>query len=109
MASRKPAPRVTGKTDDGVVRFKIDGSHYEIDVANLTWGEVEIVEEYFDKPFDAVNLESGRGTMILAHLARLRKNPSASLDELRALDLREIASEQAERPTSVPAPAGSPS
>jgi hypothetical protein len=97
------------KKQDTVSRFTIEGKPYEIDMDSLTWGEIEEVELYFDRPYDAIDFESARGAMMLAYLARKRKEPGYTLDKMRELPVDSVEATKPERPTKPPAVAGSPS
>ena len=103
MANAKEAPS-TGAPST-VSAFNIKGKRYEIDVdpSKLTWGEIEDLEVYFDRPLEDVNLDSARATMFLAYLAKRRKDPTTTLDEIRALSVNQIEGEDApKRPTGSP-------
>lgn len=97
MAARKKA---------SVARFNIEGKTYEIDQDTLTWGEVEELEVYFDKSAEEVNLNSGRGAMFLAYLAKRRVEPNTTLDDLRALPVTAIEPAKPARPTEPPRDSG---
>lgn len=85
---------------DSVFRFILDGKAYEIDAEQLTFGEIEDLEVYFDAPYDEIELESGRGTMFMAFLAARRSNPKFTLDDIRKLPLKSLqAAEKTDRPT----------
>ena len=99
MANVKEAPST-------VSAFNIKGKRYEIDVdpSKLTWGEIEDLEVYFDRPLEDVNLDSARATMFLAYLAKRRKDPSTTLDEIRGLSVDQIegVEDAPKRPTGSP-------
>lgn len=106
--SRKKA---AAQPEDNTVRFKLEGKPYEIDPEHLEWGEIEELEVYFDCAYNDIDFESMRGVMFLAYLARKRKEPEFTLDEMRRLKLSDMEDEDdASRPTdSVPADGGSQS
>lgn len=94
-------------------RFELDGEVLEIDVNDLTFGEVEFCEQYFDRDFESVDWESGRGILVIAALAKARKDetpPEAALHELRDVKvnvLKKAASPK--RPTKTAGDSGAPS
>lgn len=98
-AKAAAAKKVQPQEEDAVSRFLIEGKPYEIDAANLTWGEVEEVEMYFDCSFEDVDWNTGRGALILAYLAVKRTDENASLDYFRALPIDAIGRDETERPT----------
>lgn len=109
MAAKPAAKNAAKNESESVVRFNIKGDVYEIDTDHFTWGEVVEIEEIFDKSLSAINLESAKGTLVLAYLAWARKDDKASLSALKCLELNQIKSGEVKRPTSAPDAAGSPS
>ncbi len=97
------------KKQETAVRIEIDGTSYEIDPAKLTWGELAEVETYFDRAIDEINFESARGTLILAYLAKKRKNPRTTLADIEGLGVEDIKEAVPDRPTSTRKSAGSQS
>lgn len=73
-----------------VVKLKIDGTEYELDVESLTFGEVEAIEDATGKPFSDMDFDSAKAVMALALVAMRRKNPLTTLDDIRALPLSAI-------------------
>lgn len=109
--STKPAAKKAVKTvepETTVSRFTIDGEAFEIDAENLTWGEMEDLEEEFGG--DLESLSATRSLIALVALAVCRKR-QCSLAEARKLvrsqSIQEITA--SERPTPEPATDGSPS
>lgn len=88
-----------GKKKDTVSRFELDGEVLEIDVAALTFGEMEFAETYFDLPFDDIDWNSARGLLVIAYLAKRRKSPETTLDDLRDIKLSDVKKAPATRPT----------
>jgi len=68
-----------------VTRLKVDDKVYDLDFDKLTLGELELIEKEFDKPLSEIDLESIRGILVLAWIARRQVEPLCSLDEMRAL------------------------
>lgn len=108
----KPAPKKTAKTvepESTVSRFTLDGEIYEIDPENLTWGEMEDMEEEFGG--DLESLSDTRSLIALVALAVCRKTPEMALHDARVLvrskSIKTFGVE--ERPTSTPATDGSQS
>jgi hypothetical protein len=83
---------------DTVSRFELDGEVLEIDVADLTFGEIEFAETYFDQAFDYIEWQSGRGLLVIAYLAKKRIKPETTLDDFRDLKLSEIKKVKKTRP-----------
>lgn len=91
MAAKKAATKKQAESD--VTRFELDGQTLEFDIDTLTFGEVEFIEEYFGKSFDAIDAwDSGRGTLVLAYLALKRKNPTTDIDDVRDMQLNLLKS-----------------
>jgi hypothetical protein len=84
---------------DDVTRIKIDGVEYEIDGNDLTWGEVELLEKETGKPISQLDFESATTMLVLAWLAKRRKDPLCSLDDLRALPMSAIEAVEDANPT----------
>jgi hypothetical protein len=57
------------------IRFTIEGRTY--DITDLTWGEVEEIEEQFDLAFS--DLEFGRAKVMRAIVVRLMRHDSPDL------------------------------
>lgn len=86
-------------SNESVVQFQIDGKTYDLDVESLTFGEVEILEDETGKPFGDLDFDSAKALMVLAYLARRRKEPLFSLEEMRALPITAVQPVE-ESPTS---------
>lgn len=74
---------------DSLMTIKIDNEQFQIDMQDLTWGEAEEVEELIGGSI-ADNIESVKGVLAIAFLARRRKHPLTTIDELRALPMGAI-------------------
>ena len=85
-------------------RWKIEGVEYEIDAADLTWGEMELLEAETGRPIGKLDTDSATTLLVLAWLARRRKEPLVTLDEMRALPMAAI--EVIEDPDPTPAADG---
>lgn len=81
MAAKKAAANTTPEAKGPTLEF--EGQQIEFDLDELTFGEVEIIEDYFGKPLEEVELESLRGVMILAYLELRKTNPDITLDDMR--------------------------
>ena len=84
---------------DQQVKFLIDGTEYTLDVDSLTFGEVEVIEDATGKGFGDLDFDSAKALMALALVAMRRKNPLATLDDIRALPLSAIQPVEEESPT----------
>lgn len=77
-----------------LLRAKIEGVEYEIDLANLTIAEEIETEEYFNMPFPAINaagwVVSTKGLIFFAYLARKRKDPTYTLAQAIALSAEDF-------------------
>jgi hypothetical protein len=80
-------------------RIKVSGVEYVIDAENLTWGEMELLETETGRPIGQLDTESATTLLVLAWLARRRKEPLVSLDEMRALPMSAIEVVEDEDPT----------
>jgi hypothetical protein len=83
---------------DTTSRFELDGEVLEIDVADLTFGEIEYAETYFDAPFDDIDWNSGRGLLVIAFLAKKRKDPETTMADLRDVRLNQLKQVKKSRP-----------
>lgn len=88
------------KVEETVARLELDGKTLEFDLNDLTFGEVEFVEVYFDCPMDEIPWESARGGMIAAFLALKRDDPKITLDDVRAMKVNTLRETGSDRPTS---------
>jgi len=103
--------KAKAKDGEGISRFEIDGEVLEIDMEQLTLGEIEFVEVYFNVPFEAIDWESGRGVLMIASLAKARKRKitiPAAMDTLRDVKVTGIKEAKADRPTEKPESSGTP-
>lgn len=73
-----------------VVRIKIEEVVYEIDVSNMTFGEVELLEREVGAALGKIDFESITAILALAWIARRRKEPMLSMDDLRVLPMSAI-------------------
>ena len=63
---------------------EIDGRRFNLPtVGEMSWGELEAVEDVFGVPFES--LSKTRGLLAAMWLAVRREIPSISLDDLRAI------------------------
>lgn len=89
------------ETPDTLVRFKIEGSEYELDLDDLEIGEVVEIEKFLDKPMTEIFNErwqaSASVTVILAYVAKRRVEPLTTLDQVLALKRIEVLGD---RPTA---------
>ena len=84
-----------------VTRILIEGREYSIDAANLTWGEMELLEKETGVPIGRLEMESATTMLVLAWLARRRREPTCSMDDMRRLPMQSI--EVVEEPDPSPA------
>ena len=70
-----------------IVRIKVENEVFDLDMSALTWGELTELEEvaFGGESIEAVNLESARGIVGLAWLARKRKYPQTIIDDVKRL------------------------
>ena len=85
-------------------KIRIQGVEYEIDPSDLTWGEMETLEQETGKPIGKMDTESATTLLVLAWLARRRKEPLVTLDDMRALPMDAI--EVVDEPDPTPAAEG---
>lgn len=86
----KTPPKRKKATDEGLIRFKLDGEVIEITIGSLTFGEIEYIESYFDRSLSEIDLMAGRGIMLLAFTALKRKDPDFELDDLRSKQVNSL-------------------
>jgi hypothetical protein len=67
--------------EDSVVKLRIDGEVYEIDMDELELGEVGVIEDLTDKSVQEIDWESARGLQGLVWIAMHRKDPRFTLDQ----------------------------
>lgn len=67
--------------EDDVVKLKINGELFEIDMSDLELGEVGEVEDLCDKSVQDIDWESARGMQGLVWIAMHRKNPRFTIAE----------------------------
>jgi hypothetical protein len=99
---RQREQRAAAKADkEGTItKFELDGKTLEFNLEDLTFGEVEFVEVYFNCPLDEVSWESARGGMVAAFLALKRDDPDIVLDDLRGMKVNTLKEVDTKRPTS---------
>lgn len=98
------------KKADTVSRFELDGETLEIDIATLTFGEIEFVETYFNTSLEAIPWGSGKGVLVIAALAKARKAKlpiPVAMDDFRDIELGALKdAPKPKRPTKTPADSG---
>lgn len=77
----------------------MEGVGYEIDPSDLEWGEVEDLELYFECSAEDVDYDSMRAVMYLAYLARRRKDPEFTIEQMRKLKVSDLGEDDGPRPT----------
>lgn len=109
-AKAKPEPEATTHALD------FDGEVIEIEIGSLTLGEVSEMEMQFQAPMGRIEQMAEEGYMsvitFLAFLAKRRKQPSATLDDIGKVRLASIKEAEVERPTEAsetPEGSGTPS
>lgn len=98
------------KKADSLTRFELDGEVLELDLNDLTFGEIEILEEYFQCLVEDIPWGSTRSALMLAYLAKRRKDPTTTLDDLRDIKVSAFSEAKSKRPTkAAPEDSGSQS
>lgn len=91
-------------------RFELKGLVVEMNSEDLTFGEVEWIEDYLGVPLPAVDFGSFKAQWAIAFVAYKRKVPDASFDELRDMKLTALKEAKEKRPTKgEPETSGTPS
>lgn len=110
MAEKK----TKGGEEGIVVKVKFsDGQTFAVDINDLTSREQVTIEEFFDRPFpECIDsgwlLQSHKGLILLATIARRRAQPDWSYDQtLDSFD--ELVESDESRPTAPSKESGSPS
>lgn len=75
---------------DSLITLRVDKETYQIDMQDLTWGELKQIEDLLGGSVEGANLESAHGVVALAFLAMKRKNPLARIEDLDALPIGAI-------------------
>lgn len=75
--------------NDSLITIRVDADQFQIDLQDLTWGEAEELETIIGGSL-AENMESVKGVIALAFMAKKRKHPLTTIDELRALPMSAI-------------------
>lgn len=88
---------------DSALAFAIDGKRYEIDMDDLEFGEVELLEEAFDLPFEEIDLTRAKAMRILIFIAIRRVDPSVTMEKVSGFKVTsfepEDEDEKKKRPT----------
>lgn len=90
------------KQDDAKLAFTVDGKRYEIDMDDLEFGEVELLEEAFDLPFEEIDLRRMKAMRLIVFIAMRRKDPDVSMDDVAHIKIGSFLPEEDEsekRPT----------
>lgn len=77
-------------SQDSVARFKIEGVEYDIDINDLTIGEVEMIEKQTEKPLGQIDFESITAVAVLGWIARRRKEPMFTIEDMRMIPMSQI-------------------
>jgi len=98
MASKAKA-KTKAPTESATGRFELDGEILEFNLDELSFGEGEELETYFDQPVHEIDFESARGVLWIAYLALKRKHPDTTLDDVREMRLEALQKVDSVRPT----------
>jgi hypothetical protein len=85
--------------EDSVVRLKIDGNVFEVDMSDLTLNEVGTIEDLTGKSVQEIDWESARAMQGVAWIAMHRANPRLTLEEVGNIRFSQIGEAEEERPT----------
>jgi hypothetical protein len=86
-------------SSETTVKIKIEGVEYPVDVNGLTIGEVEMLERETGKPLGQIDFDSITAVAVLGWIARKRKEPMFTIDDMRRIPLSQIEAVQDEDPT----------
>jgi hypothetical protein len=76
---------------DSLVTLRVADQTYSIDMQDLTWGELKLIETLLPGgSVDGADLESAHGVVALAFIAMKRKNPMVTIDEIDCLPVGAI-------------------
>lgn len=89
----------TATKKEAEFRFELKGRIVEMNSEDLTFGEVEWIEDYLGRPLPAVDFDSFKAQWAMAFVAYRRKVPDATFDELRDLKLTALKEPKEKRPT----------
>jgi hypothetical protein len=81
---------MAAKSKDAEFRFELKGRVVELDSDDLTFGEVEWIEDYLGVALSAVDFNSVKAQWALAYVAYKRKVADATFDELRDCKLNAL-------------------
>jgi hypothetical protein len=71
--------------ESSVLRIKINGVEYSLDLSELTFGELELLEKETGRSVSELDTASATTLLTLAWLARRRKEPMFTIEEMRML------------------------
>lgn len=87
-AKSSPVPEAAEKRRS----VEIDGRKVEVvSIADLTFGEVEDLEDYFGFPMSQIPYEAGKTMLFLLFLTLRRDKAETSLDDVRAMKISDVA------------------
>lgn len=72
------------------IRFKLDDKLVELRLDELTFEEIELLEDAFDAPISQVNLERAKALRILAFIALRRKDSRLRMSDLEKLPIEAL-------------------
>lgn len=79
-------------------RFKLDGKLVEITVSDMTFEEIELLEDAFDAPISRIDLERAKALRLLAFIALRRKDSKVRMEDLSVLPIVSLA--EADQPAA---------
>lgn len=92
------------KAKEAEFRFELRGRVLEIDSEDLTFGEVEWIEDYLGSALARVDFMSVKAQWAIAYIAYKRKKPETGFDELREWKLTSLkVGDKVKRPTQAKA------
>jgi hypothetical protein len=76
--------------DDGGIHIRVQDTVYDLNMQDLTWGELAELEDLLGGSIEDSNLESAKGVLAVAYLAVRRKDQLITIDALKTLPIGEI-------------------
>lgn len=72
---------------------------FQVDIDDLTLGEIEEIEEAFDAKLEDIDLSRAKALVYLIYLTKRRKDPDYTLEQARSVKVSALPQPEPERPT----------
>lgn len=89
---------MAAQDDDTKIQVHIKGREYEVDVMDLSFEEIEAVEDACNAPLAHIDFEYARASRALAWVVLHREDESVTMEQAAKLTLRDMGGQEDKQP-----------